>query len=64
MKYKLYSDMVICNLEYDYTTRLKDIMIAQGIRGRARLIRESGNVKTYRVDNSGLEFSITTVYTK
>lgn len=57
-KYKLYTDNEVFNREYPFEYKLSDIMIAEGISGRARITQHVGNSKQYRVDNSGFEFSI------
>jgi len=60
--YKLYSDANTFHAEYPATASIVHIMADRGIRGRARRTAYVGNTKQYRVDGSGFEFEVRTVY--
>lgn len=57
-KYKLYTDDEVFNREYPFEYKLGDIMAAEGISGRARIIQHVSDYKQYRVDNTGFQFII------
>lgn len=57
----LYNDKDTFNREFPKNYSVEDIKSDLGIRGRHRLITYSGSTKTYRVDNTGFTFSVTTV---
>lgn len=62
--YKLYNDIDTFNAEHSIKQSNASIALDHGINTRIRLIAWCDNLKTYKADKSGFEFSIRTVNNK